>query len=384
MAVETLPTPSLSSDGIGSPIYIDGGNADVKFVAGESYSSFRHALAELTRAEYLQIGEDANAFNPDLVQVTTPQKQRYFVVGETAQSLSHVTSRTGRPKYERDYYGVFFASVVGRLYHEAGRKLSQLRVFASYAPDDDKYTEDLKASVQGNWRIIVGGAEHGVPMQFVVDKVSTYKEPYGGYLCENYQWSNTRNCYAPTLLGKRVAGIDIGGGTHSSFWIDAEGKQSRARSNQGGINAVVDTFRANLEADKELKYLFKDMPSIPDSLLREGLRDGYMTINKQFSDASLNEKWFVRGTNKIKVDDIAARSCVSLLNNVMNMWMNQLRGGGETDVVLLMGGGGGMLGKRLIEMLNMRDVRYAGGNVNLIQFANVFGPKRLNEPKQGR
>jgi len=82
--------------------------------------------------------------------------------------------RTGAARHTRDYFGIFAAAALARLY-ERSMKIS---VFGSYPPGDMKFRDDLMKAAIGDWHIEQGNHKR----HFKVIYANTFDEPVGGLM----------------------------------------------------------------------------------------------------------------------------------------------------------------------------------------------------------
>ena len=92
--------------------------------------AFPHALKRLTENEYEKITNRAGLHNQSKDYIRINGKP--YAIGESAERHGLISQRTGTARYTRDYYGVFAAAALGRLY-DRSREMS---VFGSHPPGD--------------------------------------------------------------------------------------------------------------------------------------------------------------------------------------------------------------------------------------------------------
>lgn len=335
------------------PMFHDGGNVFCKVIIGKQELMFPHAIAELTvqQWEYAldAFGKEAST---DLLRIG----DKFYAVGETAENFQF-TKRMGRPKYERDYYGVLFASAVGRLFHDSPNLLAEgLTVFASHATDDFDFRGNLVRSIKGSWKFECGGKE----FKFDVPSVKTFEESYGGYLRRATHF-NGQTWTAP-LRGYDMGVIDIGGGTCGVLAVDKQGRKQPAMSKSGtqGVQGAIDRLRSMLH--KKYNKQFSGTVRIPENRLREALQTG---IYRGFG-------------RELECHNEADSALAPLLNEINGLWMSYLGAGAGLDGVVLTGGGNGFLFERVMKLIgrtNAEGVLLAEEDLEHIQFANVRGAR---------
>ena len=103
-----------------SVMILDAGNSIIKAKIARRERgevAFPHALKSLTETEYSNIvaRSKTSGASMDYVRVNGQP----YVVGESAERHGVPTQRTGSARYTREYYGVFAAAVLGRLYQRS-------------------------------------------------------------------------------------------------------------------------------------------------------------------------------------------------------------------------------------------------------------------------
>lgn len=119
-----------------SVMILDAGNSIIKAkIARREMGelAFPHALQPLTENEYTTILVRAGNATPLLDYVKVNGKP--YVIGESAERHGLVTQRNGAARYTRNYYGIFAAAALGRLYERGG----DVKVFGSHLPGDVKF-----------------------------------------------------------------------------------------------------------------------------------------------------------------------------------------------------------------------------------------------------
>ncbi len=274
-----------------------------------------------------------------------------YVVGESAERHGGHTQRTGSSRYTRDYYGIFAASVMGRLY-EKGMEVS---VFGSHPPGDAIYREDLMEAAVGDWDVEVGG--HG--RHFRVIYANTFDEPVGGLMNvlltedgQHYQHSD--------INGGRSLVIDIGGFTTDWLAVNPGGEvdYSLARSVPIGIQNVMTDFEESFRANN--LQAVKDTPVLPPDRVRRAIATGV----------------FEGGGKRYPCEKEAQEATNLLLNRLADTYQRIAGGALGWDAIILTGGGSGLLYNRLLPILNHKRVILAD-DLASIHMANVRGGLKL-------
>lgn len=335
------------------PLFMDGGNVFCKVIFGKTEIMFPHAIAPLTREQWdYAIDMFGKSAPTDFLRIG----DKFYAVGETAENYTF-TRQIGRSKYSRDYYGVLFASAVGRLFSEHPNLLSEgLAVFASHPTDDYEFRKYLVKSVKGEWAFEAGGKS----FKFSVKSTNTYEESRGGYWRRAVHY-NGRTWTAP-LRGYDIGVIDIGGGTCGVMALNKQGDKQPAMSKSGtqGVQNALDRLRTSLS--RRYSDRFNRTMSIPEDRLRAALQTGrYVGFGTELDCA--------------REAELAVNP---LLNEITSLWNRYLGAGAGLDGVILTGGGNGFLYERVMQVIG-RDastgVVLAEDNLEEIQFANVRGAR---------
>ena len=155
-----------------SVMVLDAGNSIIKAKIARRERGeivFPHALKPLTEAEYASILARAGASGPlrDYLRINGHP----YAIGASAERHGVQVQRIGAARYTRDYYGIFAASALARLYERS----MDISVFGSHPPGDMKFREDLMKSVVGDWQVELGDHER----HFKVIYANTFDEPVG-------------------------------------------------------------------------------------------------------------------------------------------------------------------------------------------------------------
>ncbi len=156
-----------------SVMVLDAGNSIIKAkIASREYGeiAFPHAIKQLTESENEKITSRSGIQNKSQDYIRINEKP--YVIGESAERHGLITQRTGTARYTRDYYGVFAAAALSRLYDRSREVL----VFGSHPPGDVDFRRDLMEHEVGDWRVELNGRER----LFRVIYANTFDELVGG------------------------------------------------------------------------------------------------------------------------------------------------------------------------------------------------------------
>ena len=201
-----------------SVLVLDAGNSVIKAKIARRERgelAFPHALKPLTGAEYTSIlsrsGKQAS------LQGYVRINGQPYAIYESAERHGVHSQRTGSSRYTREYYGIFAAMVLGRLY-EKGMEVS---IFGSHLPGDSIYRDDPMKCVIGDWVVETGGHER----RFRVSYANTFDEPVGGLM--NVLLTEDGQHYQHTELnGGRSLIIDVGGFTTEWIAVNPGGQET--------------------------------------------------------------------------------------------------------------------------------------------------------------
>jgi hypothetical protein len=319
---------------------LDAGNSIIKSKTATREAAFPHAMKALTETEYEHILLRAGRFGPsqDYLRINGQP----FVIGESAERHGTLTRRSGASRYRKDYYGIFVAAALARL-------------FGSHPPGDVAFREDLMRAAVGHWHIEVAGKERS----FKVTYANTFDEPAGGLM--NIILADDGQHYKRTdINGGRALVIDIGG--HTTDWLavnpGGEVDYSLAESTPIGIQEVVMNFERSFRSNN--RDAVRDTPNLPPDRVRHAISSGV----------------FAGGGRNYDCENEAAEATSVLLNRIADTYQHVAGGALPWDSIILTGGGSAMLYDRLLPLLGHEHVILAD-EVESIHLANVRGGLKL-------
>jgi len=335
-----------------SVMILDAGNSIIKAKIARRENgeiAFPHAMKQLTESEYEKITKRAVIQNQSMDYLRINGKP--YVVGESAERHGLITQRTGTARYTRDYYGVFAAATLGRLY-DRSREVS---VFGSHPPGDVNFRQDLMESIIGNWYVEVNGKER----HFRVSYANTFDEPVGGLM--NVILTEDGQHYQHTdINGGRALVIDIGGFTSDWLAVNPGGEidYSLARSIPLGIQSVLADFENSFRSNN--LEVVKDAPVLPPDRVRKALITGT----------------FEGGGKKYPCKQEVEEATSLFLNSFSDTYQRLTGGALSWDNIILTGGGSALIHQKLIPILKHNNVILAESKENL-HLANVRGGLKL-------
>ena len=335
-----------------SVLILDAGNSVIKGKIARRERgevAFPHALKPLTETEFENIlsRSKTTGLSPDYVRING----KPFVVGDSTERHGVHTQRTGSARYTHDYYGLFAAAVLVRLY-ERGREVS---IFGSHPPGDVKFRHDLMESVIGEWEVeIQDRACH-----FRVTYANTFDEPVGG-LMNVLLTEDGQHYQYPQIGDGRSLVVDIGGFTTNFLAVNQGGEvdYALARSVPLGIQSVISDFEESFRANN--LEIVKDTPVLPPDRVRNAISTGVIE----------------GGGRKFPCEQDVEEATNLFLNRFADTYQRLAGGALSWDNIILTGGGSALLHHKLVAILKHNNVILADAKENL-HLANVRGGLKL-------
>ena len=330
--------------------YLDFGNRLIKWrIPGlDVEMDDFHAIHQLTDTEWRRATGRAGTPPPGHIKVNGIP----YVVGKAALRHGLPERPKGAARYNELYYGVGVGYILAA---GVGRTADRVTLFASHAPDDIEYANDLKAAARRNWDIEYGGEQ----MHFTVQDVYTFDEPLGGF--NNFVLTNDGKVRARNpIKNDTVLVMDIGGYTTDVVAVDEQGviDVTSMRSFRTGIIDMMETFERDFRANNHL--LFK--------------RTGNIDVRRM-------ERAFKTGTFRGGGHEI---DCRAEANEASNLLLNDLdtifdSSGGvmNYDSVVLTGGGSILMREKLEEAYGAMTFHQSEPDATAAHFSNVRGGHKL-------
>lgn len=329
-------------------LILDGGNSLIKFSTGGGFEGeFPHALKELTESEFQSILIRNNNQAPEgYIRVNgTP-----YAYGSQAERYT-LNPRFGADRYRKDYYGVLAAIAMTLSFNTSCR----VALFASHAPGNVVYRDDLMGAAWGDWAVEFLGKERA----FEVVYANTFDEPQGGLMNVMLTPDGKKYQRGDLKMG-RVLVIDIGGRSTDWLAVNPGGQvdYSLNESSEIGILDVVRDFERSFRQSN--RDFVKATPVLPPDRVRRAIRSGV----------------FEGSGKKIQCENEAREATSKLLNRIASTYHSLAGGGVDFDAIILTGGGSAMLRERLEPILNHNCVLLADVDGS-IHFANARGGRKL-------
>lgn len=329
-------------------LVLDGGHSIIKAKTASAEVDYPHAIFRLSENEYEDITAKAgNNLSDDYLMINGIP----YVVGATAEHHGLINRRAGPERYTSDYYGVFVASTLYRVYKAS----CTVALFASHPTGDVRYREELARSAWGEWAV-----KHGTETRrYCVDYVNTYEEALGGVY--NVILANSGDKFARSDVNEgRVLVIDIGGGTTDLQSItDGQVTYDLTDSIDIGIQQIEADFEESLRARHS--KAFRTVRHIDRGMLRQAIKSGVYSGGGHPIPCQLEVK---QAINK-------------LLNKLKDTYNTKARGAANWHHIVLTGGGSAMLYEYLTPILEHGSVILAEDKSAEMHFANVRGGMKM-------
>lgn len=342
---------------------LDSGHSRVKWFnpASNRYGDFRHAVHELTEAEWTRALQRGWREGSGFVRVDG----KPFVVGDDARRYVIKERPSGAGRYHRYYYGVTLAaaliadaSVASKDAKSAGMTIRQnrnIKLMASHPPQDIDYADDLVSSVEGEIVVESPSGQH----TFKISEVITFDEPIGGYSHFSFTEKGVPIKRNP-LANATTLVVDVGGYTTDVAAVDPGGviDLMSPQSTRAGVIAVTEQFYSELRT--AYKQEFRSNPEIDIQKIEKAILAGC----------------YQYGRLKLDCQDIAEAAINGLTNQVLDV-INSAGGVANYEYILLTGGGSVLIEKSLVKALPAAQFIPAEKNNDLRKYANVFGGAKI-------
>jgi hypothetical protein len=330
-------------------LYFDFGNADLKYFDGEkSFGHTRHAIASISETEWKKVVGRAKQPPEGYIAV----EGKFFAIGDKARRYVLKEKPRGADRYVQEYYGVGMAYAISELFDNSHRVIN---LYASHAPRDVEYADDIKKASLGRWRFVTHKGEYNLS----VKSVETFDEPLGGYnhavLTKEGKALKSNPYRKSTVLV-----LDVGGYTCDVVAVDSGGviDDGSMRSTLTGVIGVYETFESELRS--RFRNEFKGVGEIDVKRLESAILGGFYPYGKLQLDCA----------------DIGQDAINMLANDVVDV-IKAAGGVANFDIVLLTGGGSALIAESLREAVTSIDFVMVEPERDLLRYANVFGAAKL-------
>lgn len=274
-----------------------------------------------------------------------------YAVGETARR--HIIKE--RPKGAARYNELYYLPAACLAMVEAFRESAKVTLYASHAPQDQKYTPDLIKAVKGTWTV---ECQYGT-LTFDVRKVVTFDEPIGGYAHFAFTEDGNERSGNP-VRDKTALLVDVGGYTADRVAVDPGGEIDllSIKSTRAGTIEAIQQFEEEMRRSN--RKLFKDAGDLDIRRVEHAIITGTYHFGKLEIDCSRE----------------AGAAINSLVNDVIQV-VNAAGGAANYDVILLTGGGSALIYDALTAAFPAIDFVMVEPDRSLMKFANVFGGAKL-------
>jgi len=230
-----------------------------------------------------------------------------------------------------------------------------MNVYASHAPRDIDYADDIRRAVIGRWNFIT----HKGSYNLTVKTVETFDEPLGGFnhavLTKDGKVLKNNPYRDSTVLV-----VDVGGYTCDVIAVDPGGMidDRSLRSTVTGVIQTYEFFESELRS--EYRDLFKSVGDIDAPRLESAILKGF----------------YQYGNTELRCADIGQQAISMLVNDIVDV-IKAAGGVANFDIVLLTGGGSALVYEALNQAVPMIDFVMVEADREAMRYANVFGGAKL-------
>jgi len=331
-------------------VILDAGNSIIKGRTATREREFVHALAQITESNIDKVtAHNRGTIPPGYIRVNGQP----YAYGEAAERKDVLKRKTGAARYVREYFGVLVGVMLAQLYPDRGETVA---LFASHAPQDINYADDLIKSALGYYAIEIEDRS----LTFNVECGVTYDEPIGG-LMNVILAADGHHYERSDVYEGRALVIDIGGYTTDLVAVNPGGEVdfSIHESIPLGIQEILRDFENSIKNTYRADF--------------KGAR-----INPEQLRAAITTGAFHGGGRVLDCRDEAAEATTKLLNGIASIYQSVAGGPLQWNNIILTGGGSAMLADRLIsEVLDHSSVLLADKEVARMHLANIRGGLKL-------
>jgi hypothetical protein len=277
-----------------------------------------------------------------------------YVVGQEALSGGRPTRITGPDKYKKGYLEILMLAALQKLVPEGH---SNIVVGCAHTTNSIPYIGNIAEALGGKHEVV---RYDGECVRYTVRAMIPWDEPAGGllrFMTRDYADYNPEDI----LPGQKILVIDIGGKVSSMMpAIVLPGTQVQVLWSDGSVFPIgVQDILMSLQ--DEMRSLYPDVfksRSIPESILQEAIRDnGFTTVKNE----------------PVDVSQAVLNSTATLLNEIENVYINNMDKGLDINHIIVTGGGGGLMFKALVESVLDHKYVYLADEQRTINLANLRG-----------
>lgn len=330
-------------------LYLDFGNADIKYLDGSgNYGHFRHALAEISNSK----------MNRLMGRSTLPPKGLLVVngngaaIGDAARRHTINERPMGAARYTKEYFGFFLAQALVNCFEKGSNNIA---LYASHAPQDADYAQDIVDACMGEWEIVSPRGK----LKFKVKRVETFDEPFGGF--NHYVLTNAgRERKDNPISDSTCLIVDVGGHTVDVMAVDAGGEidLSTLDSTRIGVIQLKKQFTEDIRVKHRDK--FRKAGNFDDKRIETAIMSGFYPYGKL----------------KLDVSNEAIENVSLLANDVLEI-IDANGGATNYDIVLLTGGGAALIYEPLKNGMPDMAFQLVEEKRDNMRYANVFGASKL-------
>lgn len=325
-------------------ITIDGGNGDYKWFDGKIYKHFRHAIAFLTENQWRSVVGRSKTPPKGYIRVNGVP----CAVGDAARRHVIKERPSGAARYHEAYAGVLAANVFAEAFEKSSKSVT---VYASYAPQDDKYARDLEIALKRQWEV----ESFRGSQTFTVTRVETIDEPLCGlnhYVLTKAGRERANN----PLKDKTCLVVDVGHHTVDVVAVDPGGvvDLESLGSTRTGVGELKKNFERELRANNQTR--FKDTGDIDPRRIEQALITGKYPFGKL----------------GIECREESGSAILSLINEIIDI-ISAAGGAANFDIILLTGGGPVLVYEALSIALPTIEFIMVEPERELMRYANAFG-----------
>ena len=334
-------------------IGLDGGNWAFKAVRSNMEPVIiRNVAAHYDGSDDALRGLGLFGQNTDDIEITLGDER--WLLGEAAwQYNARAQTKTTYTRYGTDEWYALVAGVFARLYHNSCELSITMNVPVSQIRANRH--RDIAEMLEGTWTVGYGGRE----VEFMVEasNVMVIPEGFGGFMSQVLSVDGKKFANRE-LASSRVAVFDFGGYTLD---ITTYNGLEFGSFNESITTGLIDVRNA---VNTQIKRLYNrgDIPGdILDNIIQTSI-------------------YRHAGSSPIDVSGIVDSAMVSLMQDALRIWNEDLGAGVDFDSVIILGGGGPVIGPMLSSQIRHNNISILPKETAHI--ANAIGAWRYGKFRQ--